>query len=159
MTERREWVTSIDELVKSFRDAICALIPVAERVHMSWREPAAYDDWDRICEAIYRSIVIDSIVHARGIGGFAPISAYDCRISCYNANSFIGNSNSSGQAAFVCFQTKLLPFDRSLFALLDNDLAVVDYCSVSTEDVKFILRSQDMTTGSLNTHYAINVLL
>ena len=62
-----KWDVSIDELVRSFRDALCALVPIAERVQMPWKEPNAYDDWDHMCEAIYRSIVIGSIEHAQGI--------------------------------------------------------------------------------------------
>jgi len=82
-----KWDVSIDELVRSFRDALCALVPIAERVQMPWKEPNAYDDWDHMCEAIYRSIVIGSIEHAQGIEAFLPIAGYDRRILSYEKNS------------------------------------------------------------------------
>jgi hypothetical protein len=157
--KKRPWATSIDELVRSFRDAICALIPVAERVQMHWREPDVYDDWDRICDAIYRSIVIDSIEHARGIAAFAPVSAYDHRISSYEKNSFIGNFYSKGKLAFVCFETDVLPFDRSLFAVLDGNFTVAGYSRIPSEEVKFIFCSKDRESGNLGFHDAIGVLL
>jgi hypothetical protein len=40
-------------------------------------------------------------------------------------NSFIGDTNSKGEAAFVCFETENSPFDRCLFAVLDRNLNVI----------------------------------
>jgi hypothetical protein len=159
MTEQRKLATSIDDLVRSFRDAICALIPIAERVHMHWKEPDAYDDWDQICESIYRSIVISSIEHAEGVGAFLPITAYDRRISSYKKNSFVCNSLSMERSAFICFETKVSPFDHSLFALLDSNFEVVKYSRLSTEQVKFIFCSQHRETGNLDFYDRVNVQL
>ena len=62
MSPRAKWTTSVDELIRLFGDAIRALIPIAERARMQWKAPDSYDDWDHICEAIYRSIVGDKRV-------------------------------------------------------------------------------------------------
>jgi hypothetical protein len=70
MSPVRKWTTSTDELLGLFGDAIRALVPIAERAQMRWKEPDAYDDWDQICEAIYRSIVIRSIEFAEELGAF-----------------------------------------------------------------------------------------
>jgi hypothetical protein len=120
-----KWVTTVDELVAIFRDAMCALIPVAERAHMPWKEPYAYDDWDHMCRAIYRSIVIGSIEHADEVGKFISMLDYDWRTNTYEMNSFIGEKNSDGYSGFVCFETESLPFDRCLFVVLDSNLNVI----------------------------------
>jgi hypothetical protein len=61
MSSKGKWTTSVDELMRLFGDAIRTLVPIAERARMHWKEPDSNDDWDRICEAIFRSIVIGSI--------------------------------------------------------------------------------------------------
>jgi hypothetical protein len=79
MDDMSKWAASVDELVSLFGDALRALVPIAGCAHMVWKEPDAYDDWDHICEAIYRSIVIGSIEHADEIGKFMPVLDYDRR--------------------------------------------------------------------------------
>jgi hypothetical protein len=150
MSPRAKWTTSVDELVRLFGDAIRALIPIAERARMHWKAPDAYDDWDHICEAIYRSIVIRSIGFAEGIPASSlPVPDYDLRISSYEKNSFIGNSNSKDEMAFVCFETETSPFDVCLFTLLDRNLNVVGNRRVATANAKFNLSCRDRDGGAL----------
>jgi hypothetical protein len=143
-----KWATSVDELVVLFSDAVRALLPIAERAHMAWREPDAYDDWDHICEAIYRSIVIRSIEHADEIGKFMPILDYEWRSSSYEKNSFIGDAKAKEREAFVCFETETSPFDLCLFAVLDSNLNVVGNRRVATADVKFTFVRRDCDRGT-----------
>jgi hypothetical protein len=159
MSPRAKWTTSVDELVRLFGDAIRALIPIAERAHMQWKAPDSYDDWDQICEAIYRSIVIGSIEFAEGAGASLPLPDYDHRISSYEKNSFIGNSNSKDEVAFVCFETEMSPFDTCLFALLDRNLNVVGNRRTATEDVKFNLGRRDRNSGALEVIDRLTVSL
>jgi hypothetical protein len=154
-----KWRTSIDELIRLFGDAIRALVPIAERAHMAWKEPDAYDDWDQICEAIYRSIVIGSIEFTEGIGTFLPVPDYDRRINSYEKNSFIGDMNSKDEVAFVCFETKTAPFDMCLFAVLDRDLKVVGNKRVATADVKFNFVCRDRDRGTLKLIERLTVSL
>ncbi len=68
MSARANWAASVDDLIRLFGDAIRALVPIVERAHMAWKAPDSYDDWDRICEAVYRSTVIGSIEFAEEMG-------------------------------------------------------------------------------------------
>ena len=143
--------TSVNELVLLFSDAMRVLIPIAERAHMPWKEPDAYDDWDHICEAIYRSMVISSIEHADEIGKFMPILDYDRRTSSYEKNSFIGDAKSKEKEAFLCFETETAPFDHCLFAVLDRDLNVVGNRRVATAHAEFIFVRRDCDGGILKS--------
>ena len=153
------WNTTVDELIAQFRSALCALIPVAERVHMDWREPGAYDDWDHICEAIFRSIVIGSIEHAKEIGAPLPLVVYDQRVGSYAKNSFIAPLASQQQQAFVCFETETSPFDQSLFALMDDTFNVVGQRRVATADVRFVFCGRDADAETSVILDRIDVLL
>src|SRR5579883_1047465 len=158
MMAQSKWEVSIDELVRSFRDGVCALVPVAERVHMLGRQPNAYDDGDHICAAIYRSIVISSIEHAFESGAFLPIVQYDRRISSYSEYSFICDSSLHGASAFICLETETLPFDQALFAILDSNLTVTRLSRKPTLETKFsfLSRCQD---GEDQSFERIRVLL
>jgi hypothetical protein len=119
------WTTSTNELASIFHDALIALVPIAERARMSWREPDNYGDWDSMAVAIYKSIVVDSIEHAAEWKSFDALPEYDQRIPSYSNNSFLTPLESQGTLAFVCFETISTPFDTCLFARLNNDGAVL----------------------------------
>jgi hypothetical protein len=146
MGKSAPWTTSVDELIRLFRDALVALVPIAERARMSWREPDAYDDWDQICQAIYRSIVIGSIEFTRDIPNMLPIPQYDDRIASYKETSFITDAVSAGELAFICFETAAAPFDRCLFAVLNDGGQIVGYQRKPTADLRFVLARRDTTT-------------
>jgi len=148
MTPPANWITSIDELVRLFGDAIRGLVPIAERAHMQWRAPDSYDDWDQICEAIYRSIVIGTIEFAEEARTFLPVPDYDRRINSYEKNSFLVDTKSKDDVAFVSFETETEPFDVSLFALLDRNLRVIGSRRAATADVKFNLGCRDQNSGA-----------
>jgi hypothetical protein len=159
MPSESEWSTSIDELVRLFGDGLRALVPIAERARMQWKEPNSYDDWDHVCEALFRSIVIRSIDFSDGIGTSLPVLDYDRRISSYARNSFIGDSNAKDTTALICFETEKSPFDACLFAVLDRSLNVVGNRRVAAADVKFNLSRRDRESGALKLIAEITVSL
>jgi len=116
---------------------------------MPWKEPNAYDDWDDICRALFRSIVIRSIDFAEGIGTSLPVPDYDVRMISYAKSSFIGDANSKDTMALICLETDTSPFDACLFALLDHDLNVVGNRRVAAASVKFNLSRHDRDSGVL----------
>ncbi len=81
MSATRTWATSIDDLLRTFRDGLIAMIPIAERACIIWKEPDAYDDWDMISQALYRAIVITSIEWANERSALMLIAEYDARVS------------------------------------------------------------------------------
>ena len=139
MLENSLWLTDPTSLMNAFRDALRALIPVAEKIHMRWKEPNNYDDWDAICSAIFCSIVVRSIESATEDKDFFPIVSYDKRISSYDDKSYISDACELGAMAFVCLQTDVRPFDTCLFANLDRDGNVYGHCSLKFDVVNFVL--------------------
>jgi len=142
-----KWVTSVDELVQTFRAALIALIPIADRAHMPWREPNNYDDWDSIAAAIYKSIVLRSLEESLEWSGFDPIQKYDKRADRYSNSSFLTTKDDPGACALVCLETKSSPFDTCLLARL-NGSNVVGLERRGIESVSFVLagRSGDAVT-------------
>jgi hypothetical protein len=54
--EHRETVTN---LVRNFGEACRALVPSLDRARVSWSDANQYDNWDRIAEALFESLVIE----------------------------------------------------------------------------------------------------
>jgi hypothetical protein len=142
------WLTSVDELVQIFRAALIALIPIADRAHMPWREPSNYDDWDSIVTAIYKSIVLQSLENSSERDKYDAVPQYDHRNECYSNNSFLTAKDDPGACAFIGFETNTSPFDTCLFGRLDESNLVVSFERRETDSVSFVLagRSGDAFT-------------
>jgi hypothetical protein len=132
------WPVSPSALVGHFRDALLALTPIAEKIHMPWQEPDNYDDWDEIASVLYHSIVVRSIESATGNRTVFPMVGYDKRLASYNQNSFLADKDLGQDHAFVCLETTRLPFDTCLFARLDPKGMVVGHAQANFVDVCFL---------------------
>jgi hypothetical protein len=70
------WITSVDELVTIFRDALAAVAPVLERAHIYSDDQKAYDDWDEIAQTLFDSIVARSIRWSEEAGADVDLGQY-----------------------------------------------------------------------------------
>ncbi len=89
MTRSARWDTTVQEIVLILRDALSALIPIAERANLPWRDGEAYDDWDAIASILYERIVVGSIVHAVGTGSGLALPKYDLVYPSYTSHDLI----------------------------------------------------------------------
>ena len=69
------WHVTIDDLVHIFRNGLIDLIPTFERAKINWRSDP-YDDFDRIAEALYDSIVRDSVANGTDVENAISIARY-----------------------------------------------------------------------------------
>jgi hypothetical protein len=134
-----QWATSVNELAQIFREGLIALLPVADKAHMPWKEPNNYDDWDTIATSLFESIVTRSLEEAREWNHFDPLPKFNQRIEDYSKNSFLAVTKAETTLAFICFETKVTPFDRCLFARLDEMGKVLDLVREDFSSVKFLL--------------------
>lgn len=132
-----EWPTSTGLLLSAMREALLALIPVAEKVHMSWRDDEAYDDWDAIATALYDSIVGQSILHSIDAKEMLPLAPYDLEVKSYKERSYIRVSKENPELVFVRFETKDNPFDTVGVAAIQQSGMVMDYKQISLQNVEF----------------------
>jgi hypothetical protein len=112
----------VDELVDTFRQGLLALIPVAERAQIAWREPAAYDEWDELAECLYKVFVADSARPPPGTSVAAwPLPPYDYFIRSYAELSRVEFTPAGTVEAlvFVGFATSERPFDTLKLVQVD----------------------------------------
>jgi hypothetical protein len=139
LTSDERWSTSVNDLASIFRDALSALVPIAERARMPWREPNNYDDWDAITEALFKSLVINSLEHANEWNAFSELPRYDLVIEKYAQKSFLTVSPNPGGLAFVRFETELSPFDTAVFARLNVSGEVMGTERLPIDEIRFVL--------------------
>lgn len=75
------WRVTINDLIGIFRQALIDLIPTFERARIQWRGDQTYDDFERVAEALYNSIIRDSVGSARDFQTAFPIARYGFRES------------------------------------------------------------------------------
>lgn len=103
------WHVSANEMLDIFRASLIDLIPTFERARINWRH-STYDDFDRIAEALFDSIVRDSIVNSRGHENAVELAPYG-GVSPGREYSRILVDDVSRRLAFLELITVERPFD------------------------------------------------
>ena len=67
------WQVRIEKLVEIFQRALLALLPTFDQARITWRGPNTYDDYERVAEALFDSIVRDALINAPSVAkAYAP---------------------------------------------------------------------------------------
>lgn len=118
MNEDNRKILSIDSLLKVFQKALISLIPFAEEVEIPWSENT-YDNWERIEESLFISIVAEPIDYAFEGQGYFPIGPYGAALSDFSRKSFIVLEDGSENLMFIGLETVERPFDTAVFMEYD----------------------------------------
>lgn len=77
------WSTTLTELLGVLRQALAALVPVAEKARIPWRDGEAYDDWDAIAACLYDNLVVRPISCAAEVEPGITLPKYDMLYPSY----------------------------------------------------------------------------
>jgi hypothetical protein len=61
-------ITSIHELMTIFKESLICLKEPLKKAQISWDKAKSYDDWDDICQSLFRNFVANSIYHSHADG-------------------------------------------------------------------------------------------
>jgi hypothetical protein len=61
------WQIGVGALIEMFQGGLLGLVPTFERARINWRGPDTYDDYERVAEALFDSIVRDALANAEGL--------------------------------------------------------------------------------------------
>lgn len=107
---------TVTEVLLNFRQALLAILPTVEKVGIPWRRPDAYDEWDGIASALFKSLVFEvlrwSVRGPRKEEFRMP--EYDLLLEGYAGLSILEVSHPalpSGRYLFHSFGTEETPFD------------------------------------------------
>ena len=152
MSDSEAWRVTANVLLSNLRDALSALVPVAERARISWREDDAYDDWDDLASRIY-DVLVGRPIAADMSGGLEALhlAPYDIRLSSYIEHSAIV-ARASDHSVLVF--NRLLAGDgefsaaEALSARVDGRLLEVEPTVLPIDSVSWLLlrRRRDGST-------------
>jgi hypothetical protein len=106
----------VTELMENFRAALLALLPMAERVGITWRRGEAYDEWDGLANCLFEQLVESPIRWSLSGDSYDPptLAAYDMMLLSYRDVATIEVDHvglGSGRWIFHAFGTEHTPFD------------------------------------------------
>jgi hypothetical protein len=136
------WITTVNEAVLIFRDALLAVIPACDRGHIPWRDDESYDDWDLISESLYQAFVVSALVHSAEWKPPHELPQYGFDVEDYSGLSFLSPAAYPTELAFVRFETHSSPLDTVLFRRLDPEGKAIGEESVLLDKVYFVLSAR-----------------
>lgn len=133
---------SIDELMDTFRSALLALVPVADRAKLVWSDGDTHRDWERLAACVFDTFVRGPVSADMHWGTrHAPVARYDVDASGYGEVSWIGEGDSSNPGcAVVRFLSVAEPFDTVQVVEVDCESGLAgERRSVRWDECRFFL--------------------
>jgi len=118
-------ITTVDELMIHFREALVALLPTMDKMMVAWRDEEAYEDWEAITEVLFERLVVESIRWSLPESEHATfkMAPYGVFLDSYVGFTFvstIGPEVSATPSAFLSFATTQAPLDTACLRQLDD---------------------------------------
>jgi hypothetical protein len=114
MTESGDvYQATIGELLDNFRRALHAILPIADRAMINYRDEETHRDWERLAESMFDAFVRSPIDSDRSaMGRELPLARYDIDLDDYLAVSWLASdAESPHRGAVVRFLSHCAPFD------------------------------------------------
>lgn len=131
--------TTVTDLVLNFADACRSLVPALDRSDVAWQDATQWDNWDRIAQPLFESLVTEPCMYA-AVGEMklhtltVPRYGFEPYGPKYNAWITLEGSSNMRMGGL---STENLPFDR--VDLIDRDHRV----SIALEGVSFAFTYTD----------------
>jgi hypothetical protein len=127
----QSWSVTVGGLFRLFRGGLVALVSTFDEARIRWRDDENYDDFERIAEALYDSLVRDAISNAEGLAGIRSVQRYGFTGPEASSSRIYFGNPSLGQV-FVALATREQPFDHVIVktpttSTSGDDLKVVPY--------------------------------
>jgi hypothetical protein len=113
------WRVGVGELIEIFQHALVALVPLFDQAMINWRGPNTYDDYERVAEALFNSIVRDSLSSAPGTEGAYSPGRYGVHEPGRELSRIYVN-DPDDHLAFFELETEIHPFDTIVCQRTDD---------------------------------------
>jgi len=113
------WQVRIGALVEIFQRALITLVPTFDQARINWRGPNTYDEYERIAEALFDSIVRDALTNARSVAKAHPPGRYSVHQPGRELSRIYVN-DPKDRLAFFELETTQEPFDTIVCQRIDD---------------------------------------
>lgn len=112
---------TVGELIKNFHAGLLAVIPVAEKARMNYRDEDPHRDWEQLAEALFDAFVRGPAgADQAATGREFPLARYDIDLDDYLAVSWLAiDSESPYSGAMVRLLSRESPFDTVQVVAVD----------------------------------------
>lgn len=148
--------SSISDLVATFRQALLALTPFAERLKMNWRDGHQHRHWESMAEAVFDACVRGPIESDAGRWeDELPLPRYDIDDIWYPSCSWIvvDSYDDSAPLVFVRLVSDREPFDMIQAVSLDVDtLAPIGWRNMQFDHSSLVFVRRSGTRSNANVY-------
>ena len=151
-------IATIDDLMETFRSALLALLPLADKAKLAWTDADSHPDWERLARCAFDAFVRGPIGTDRSRGRFdASLAPYDIDSVGYGESSWVGVGDSgSPSQALIRLVSVVRPFDSVQVVDVDLDRGLAGARQIVPWDrARFVLVRRSKT-GRL--HYVETVV-
>lgn len=109
--------TTVTDLIQNFAEACRCLVPALERAEVPWQDKDQWDNWDRIAEPLFESLVSEPCAfHAVGesTSSTLRVPRYGFELDTLNYNAWIALSGNADKR-MIGLSTLVSPFDQVEF--------------------------------------------
>jgi hypothetical protein len=110
----------IGQLILVFRNCLLSLTPHTDEVGIAWKDNDAYDDWDRIEESLFKSIVSTPITFTYTEGQHLGLPVYGSGYEDPSLFSILYDEMLGPGLRFLDLVQSVLPFDTARFTPVIN---------------------------------------
>ena len=105
---------TVAELFDNFRGALLAVLPIADRAMINYRDEQMHRDWERLAESLFDAFVRSPIGADRvAVGRELPLARYDIDLDDYLTVSWLAvDAGSPYRGVVVRSMSHREPFDR-----------------------------------------------
>jgi hypothetical protein len=147
---------TVEELLDNFRHALMAILPLADRAKINYRDEETHRDWERLAESLFDAFVRSPMDSDRArIGDELPLARYDVDVDDYLALSWLASdADSPHRGAVVRFLSVGSPFDAAQVVDLDpTTLRATRRRTVPLSDIRPALyRRHESGEATIVTH-------
>jgi hypothetical protein len=129
----------LTEIIRIFRSAMLAVIPHVEKVGVRWKKWETYDDWDRIEEALFESMVSKSIEFIFGEGQTFGLPLINNTNFDPKAESLLFDEELGQEFRFLALTHDKEPFNTARFMASDPTQANRDIIEKPLELCNFLV--------------------
>jgi hypothetical protein len=160
VTKGISWETDVDEMVSIFRQGLISLIPVFDKARITWKGDSTYDDFERIAEALYDSIVRDSMANASSLQSALQLARYGVTQPGRELSRILVN-DPADRLALHELDTRLEPFDTIVCLRVDDGGRDLTDCitEIAFDGAHFLYEARYGSTRVPSHHHQVEVML
>lgn len=130
------WKTNVNEIIEIFRESLNTIVPIFEKAKLEWKVGKAYDEWDNVCEALFKSIVCCNLYNDSLLN--YPIAEYGFTYSNYLELDYIELiTNENRKIVFLSFDNTNHPFNKINVVELDKNENRIDLIKLNYDNLSF----------------------